>query len=144
MEKEDRVAKGIIDNITSNSYNETKNEYAEYINEKNKDGIWLISTFLLGFIVFVLLVFFAIYGGHHFIKNPKYEVRIANLQKSINLKQKIINIKEKEIKKLNVNLALMHQAQSLENFLMMLLNEDQKKDFKKAEEYCKQFYKEDS
>ena len=67
------------------------------------------------------------YGG--------YKLATKKLEQTITDKTKIIEKQQKEI-------ALLHQTQDLEHFLMMLLNPEQKKDFLTTEEYCKQFFME--
>ena len=110
-----------------------------YIDDSFNRGNTKFNLILIVLLIISLSVlFFTVYGCYHFLHRSEYKMKVMALSEVIKSKQKIIATKELKIKTLNNKLELMHQSQSLENFLMTLLNSKQKKKVLMLEEWIEE------
>jgi hypothetical protein len=89
----------------------------------------IIATFLVCWFIA------SVYGGY------KLTTRNSDLAYKKVLEQTISG-NDSQIKKLEKEIAMLRQTQVLEDFLIMLLNEEQEKDFLKLNDYCRQYFME--
>jgi len=114
------------------------NEHEKYFEEKFKKI--KKSFFFFFFIAMVFwLIFTAIYGSYKFITKDDDKQYIKTLESIVTTKQQIIDDKKVEIDQLKKGMENFYEAHVMENFLLMLLNEEQKKQFATLEDYLKPY-----
>jgi len=116
------------------------NEYTEYIVEKEKHNktfliIWAVLL-SMAFIYFVL----GMYGAYKLYSRSDDIAYTKALEDVVARRGQIIKDKDITIQQLKNEMENFHEAHSMENFLLMLLNEDQKKKFETLEDYLEPYY----
>jgi len=114
------------------------NEHEKYSEKKLKKI--KKNLFFFFFIVIVCwLIFTTIYGSYKFITKDDDKQYIKTLENIVTTKQQIINDKKVEINQLKKEMENFYEAHVMENFLLMLLNEEQKKQFTSLEDYLRPY-----
>lgn len=87
----------------------------------------------------IVIMITAVYGAYRFYTRGEVRATIVRLNATISSQSDMLKTQRSHIRKLEKEVYLLHQAQSMENFLTMLLNNEQKKNFETVEEYLKQY-----
>jgi len=109
------------------------NEHEKYFEEKIKKEKWKsIMVFIILVIGLMWWTFSAIYGTYKFTTRHETTTYIALLEDTV-------DDKKVEIDQLKKEMENFYEAHVMENFLLMLLNEEQKKQFTTLEDYLKPY-----
>lgn len=109
-----------------------------YLGEENiTPGLPIIPMFIV--VTFIVLCILAVYGSYKFYTRGEVRAKIVSLNATVSVQSDTIKRQRAHMKKLEKEIYLLHQSQNMENFLTMLLNNEQKKNFETVEDYLKQY-----
>lgn len=109
----------------------------ESLDLKHDQFIKLVVT-ILG-LCSALVFVFATYGAYKFTQRSHDREVVKELKREVNRNEDWLHARNKDVEKLKQEIYLMHQAQSMENLLVMILDKDQHDELVELEKYIENY-----